>query len=200
MYLKVRFQLKILMHDCIMLNIFYCRLFAERRGKQLWKFLYQLLQDENYDKVICWSDNGKSQFEFKLLEPEEVATLWGKEKGKPNMNYDKLSRSLRFYYQKNLIQKVSGDHYVYKFPINPGNLIKYIDTQSKRPKGGRVIRSSVESQRLQPYQMSPYAQGYSANYSCYEQSTGVPSQYYDAMPLPLSHEEAHTMQITYPSS
>ena len=63
---------------------------TERRGKQLWKYLYQLLQDETHKKVICWSDNAKNQFEFKLLEPEEVATLWGKEKGKLNMNYDKL--------------------------------------------------------------------------------------------------------------
>ena len=31
------------------------------------------------------------------------------------MNYDKLSRSLRYYYEKGIMQKVSGERYVYKF-------------------------------------------------------------------------------------
>eukprot|EP00800_Vazella_pourtalesii_P003840 TRINITY_DN1403_c0_g1_i1.p1 TRINITY_DN1403_c0_g1~~TRINITY_DN1403_c0_g1_i1.p1 ORF type:complete len:286 (+),score=65.16 TRINITY_DN1403_c0_g1_i1:467-1324(+) len=176
-----------------------CHVPQKRRGKQLWKYLYQLLQDETHKKVICWSDNAKNQFEFKLLEPEEVATLWGKEKGKLNMNYDKLSRSLRFYYQKNLIQKVSGDHYVYRFPINPENLIKYIDTQTKPAKSGRILRTSLDSQRIQPYQMSQYSRQYTPGYS-YEPQPQIPSQYYDMVPLPLPQANAQTMQITYPSS
>jgi hypothetical protein len=31
------------------------------------------------------------------------------------MNYDKLSRSLRYYYEKGIMQKVSGERYVYRF-------------------------------------------------------------------------------------
>jgi hypothetical protein len=30
------------------------------------------------------------------VEPEEVAKMWGKRKSKENMNYDKLSRALRY--------------------------------------------------------------------------------------------------------
>jgi len=31
------------------------------------------------------------------------------------MNYEKLSRGLRYYYDKNIIQKTAGKRYVYKF-------------------------------------------------------------------------------------
>ena len=44
-----------------------------------------------YD-VISWCG---SEGEFKLHKPEVVASLWGKRKSKPKMNYEKLSRALR---------------------------------------------------------------------------------------------------------
>lgn len=53
--------------------------------------------------------------EFKLIDPDEVARRWGERKSKPNMNYDKLSRALRYYYDKNIMTKVHGKRYAYKF-------------------------------------------------------------------------------------
>lgn len=38
------------------------------------------------------------------------------------MNYDKLSRSLRYYYEKGIMQKVAGERYVYKFVCDPDAL------------------------------------------------------------------------------
>lgn len=38
----------------------------------------------------------------------QVARLWGIQKNRPAMNYDKLSRSLRYYYEKGIMQKASG--------------------------------------------------------------------------------------------
>ncbi|KAJ8258714.1 hypothetical protein COCON_G00177260 [Conger conger] len=82
----------------------------------LWQFLLQLLLDPSHDRLICWtSDDG----EFKLLQAEEVARLWGARKNKPSMNYDKLSRALRYYYDKNIIKKVNGQKFVYRFVSYP---------------------------------------------------------------------------------
>lgn len=63
----------------------------------LWQFLLQLLLDSSNEQLICWTND---EGEFKLLQAEEVARLWGARKNKPNMNYDKLSRALRYYYDK----------------------------------------------------------------------------------------------------
>lgn len=63
----------------------------------LWQFLLQLLLDSSNKQLICWTNE---EGEFKLLRAEEVARLWGARKNKPNMNYDKLSRALRYYYDK----------------------------------------------------------------------------------------------------
>nr|XP_056723708.1 ETS domain-containing protein Elk-4 [Euleptes europaea] len=82
----------------------------------LWQFLLQLLQEPRNKEIICWTSNDG---EFKLLQAEEVARLWGIRKNKPSMNYDKLSRALRYYYVKNIIKKVNGQKFVYKFVSYP---------------------------------------------------------------------------------
>uniref|UniRef100_A0A8C0MNC2 ETS transcription factor ELK4 n=2 Tax=Canis lupus familiaris TaxID=9615 RepID=A0A8C0MNC2_CANLF len=82
----------------------------------LWQFLLQLLQEPQNKHMISWTSNDG---EFKLLQAEEVARLWGIRKNKPNMNYDKLSRALRYYYVKNIIKKVNGQKFVYKFVSYP---------------------------------------------------------------------------------
>ncbi|XP_077140167.1 ETS domain-containing protein Elk-1-like isoform X4 [Ranitomeya variabilis] len=82
----------------------------------LWQFLLQLLEEQSHRHLISWTSNDG---EFKLLDAEEVARLWGLRKNKTNMNYDKLSRALRYYYDKNIIKKVSGQKFVYKFVCYP---------------------------------------------------------------------------------
>lgn len=77
----------------------------------LWQFLLELLVSNNHLDIIVWTnDDG----EFKLVNAEEVARLWGLRKNKHNMNYDKLSRALRYYYDKNIIKKVLGQKFVYR--------------------------------------------------------------------------------------
>uniref|UniRef100_UPI00358DD978 transcriptional regulator ERG-like isoform X3 n=1 Tax=Myxine glutinosa TaxID=7769 RepID=UPI00358DD978 len=82
---------------------------------QLWQFLLELLSDSGNASCITWEGtNG----EFKMTDPDEVARRWGERKSKPNMNYDKLSRALRYYYDKNIMTKVHGKRYAYKFDFH----------------------------------------------------------------------------------
>ncbi|XP_064895415.1 ETS translocation variant 4 isoform X2 [Columba livia] len=103
----------------------------QRRGSlQLWQFLVALLDDPTNSHFIAWTGRG---MEFKLIEPEEVARLWGIQKNRPAMNYDKLSRSLRYYYEKGIMQKVAGERYVYKFVCEPEALFSLAFPDHQRP-------------------------------------------------------------------
>ncbi|XP_067117235.1 transforming protein p54/c-ets-1-like [Osmerus mordax] len=89
---------------------------------QLWQFLLELLTDRSCQSFISWTGDG---WEFKLTDPDEVAQQWGRRKNKPKMNYEKLSRGLRYYYDKNIIHKTSGKRYVYRFVCNLEGLLGY---------------------------------------------------------------------------
>uniref|UniRef100_A0A671UTW5 ETS domain-containing protein n=1 Tax=Sparus aurata TaxID=8175 RepID=A0A671UTW5_SPAAU len=103
---------------------------------QLWQFLLELLTDHSCQSCINWTGDG---WEFKLTDPDEVALLWGRRKNKPKMNYEKLSRGLRYYYDKNIIRKTAGKRYVYRFVCNlqgllgyePGELHAMLDIRNK---------------------------------------------------------------------
>lgn len=105
---------------------------------QLWQFLLELLTDAENRESIQWQG---VEGEFKLIQPEIVAQLWGTRKNKPTMNYEKLSRALRYYYDGDMIAKVHGKRFVYKFVCDLKSLIGYdaaeldrlvCETQQKR--------------------------------------------------------------------
>jgi len=89
---------------------------------QLWQFLLELLTDKSCQHFICWTGDG---WEFKMTDPDEVARRWGVRKNKPKMNYEKLSRGLRYYYDKNIILKTAGKRYVYRFVCDLQGLLGY---------------------------------------------------------------------------
>lgn len=89
---------------------------------QLWQFLLELLTNKEYYGIIRWIG---TEGEFKLNCPEIVAHLWGERKNKPNMNYEKLSRALRYYYDGDMISKVHGKRFVYKFVCDLKQLLGY---------------------------------------------------------------------------
>lgn len=99
----------------VVLLFFFIHIFHYFSGSgqiQLWQFLLELLSDASNYSSIAWEGHDG---EFKLVDPDEVARKWGERKSKPNMNYDKLSRALRYYYDKNIMTKVHGKRYAYKF-------------------------------------------------------------------------------------
>ncbi|CAB3994142.1 ETS translocation variant 1-like isoform X1 [Paramuricea clavata] len=106
------------------------RPFQRRGSLQLWQFLVILLEEPDCSQYISWTGRG---MEFKLIDPEEVARRWGIQKNRPAMNYDKLSRSLRYYYEKGIMQKVAGERYVYKFVCSPEALFGMAFPDSQKP-------------------------------------------------------------------
>uniref|UniRef100_A0A8C5DFA8 ETS variant transcription factor 1 n=1 Tax=Gouania willdenowi TaxID=441366 RepID=A0A8C5DFA8_GOUWI len=104
----------------------------QRRGSlQLWQFLVALLDDPNNSHFIAWTGRGHG-----------VARRWGIQKNRPAMNYDKLSRSLRYYYEKGIMQKVAGERYVYKFVCDPEALFSMAFPDNQRP----VLKTDSERQ------------------------------------------------------
>ncbi|XP_036374880.1 ETS domain-containing transcription factor ERF-like [Megalops cyprinoides] len=91
------------------------------RQVQLWHFLLELL-GQGEGGAIGW---GGEWGEFVIRDPERLARLWGERKGKPHMNYDKLSRALRYYYNKRILHKTKGKRFTYKFNFSKMILINY---------------------------------------------------------------------------
>jgi len=89
---------------------------------QLWQFLLELLTNKSCQSFISWTGNG---WEFRMIDPDEVAHRWGVRKNKPKMNYEKMSRGLRYYYDKNIILKTAGKRYIYKFVCDIQSLLGY---------------------------------------------------------------------------
>ncbi len=81
----------------------------------LWQFVKELLnQPHLYQSCILWVDRERGI--FKIVDSNRVASLWGKRKNRPAMNYDKLSRSLRQYYKKGIMKKTERtQRLVYQF-------------------------------------------------------------------------------------
>ena len=74
----------------------------------LWLFLIAVLRADH--KQICLSWKSFEKYEFVVKDKKLVAKLWGLLKQNPAMDYLKLTRALRYYYKKELIEKVSFVH------------------------------------------------------------------------------------------
>jgi len=95
-----------------------------------------------HPELIEWTCN-RAENEFRLLEPEAIAIWWGYHKNKVNINYEKFSRSLRYYYDKGILRKIPGERYVYRFCIDPERMYKHIGILDCRPE----IKPMPESAR-----------------------------------------------------
>lgn len=143
------------------------RAFQRRGSLQLWQFLVALLDEPECSSFIAWTGRG---MEFKLIDPEEVARRWGIQKNRPAMNYDKLSRSLRYYYEKGIMQKVAGERYVYKFVCSPEALFSMAFPDSQKP--------YIKPECREPKPVSPHAS---------QQLLPMPKESYPKPPFPQQH-------------
>ncbi|GAB1598385.1 transcription factor ETV6-like [Argonauta hians] len=88
----------------------------------LWEFIYQLLLNKKNSSFICWED--ENQYIFRIVNPHGLAELWGAQKSRSTMTYEKLSRALRYYYKMDIIRKVPGKRLTYQFMHPPKDIKK----------------------------------------------------------------------------
>merc|ERR1711874_660589 len=71
-------------------------------------------KNEKYNpKIITWEDIEKG--EFRIVDSVLVAKLWATVKKNKKMNYEKLSRAMRYYYKQNIFGIVENKRLVYRF-------------------------------------------------------------------------------------
>ena len=76
-------------------------------------YTYALLRRGDND--IRWVDESKGI--FLINNPDNFAKNWGAYKGKDKMDYQKVSRSFRYYYKQNLLKKVDGKLRQYQWDL-----------------------------------------------------------------------------------
>ncbi|XP_072278041.1 ETS-related transcription factor Elf-3 isoform X2 [Pyxicephalus adspersus] len=87
------------------------------RGTHLWEFIRDILLNPDLnDGLLKWED--RTEGVFKFLRSEAVAQLWGQKKKNASMTYEKLSRAMRYYYKREILERVDGRRLVYKFGKN----------------------------------------------------------------------------------
>ncbi|POI25831.1 hypothetical protein CIB84_010419 [Bambusicola thoracicus] len=87
------------------------------RGTHLWEFIRDILiHPELNEGLMKWEDRREGVFKF--LRSEAVAQLWGQKKKNSSMTYEKLSRAMRYYYKREILERVDGRRLVYKFGKN----------------------------------------------------------------------------------
>ena len=95
-----------------------CTCQSRNTGKSLhlWEFLLEMLADRRMKSVIAWTGHAR---EFRVVNSREVAREWGNRKNKPHMNFDKMSRAMRYYYKKKILAHGNKQRLVYSFCQEP---------------------------------------------------------------------------------
>lgn len=117
---------------------------------QLWQFLIQLLCEPFNEDCIRWEGTNGS---FTIVNQNELARRWGERKRRKHMTYEKLSRAIRYYYDKNYVKKIHGKKATYVF--NFDELFKAQSRPSQQK--SKESQDSIDmgrSIKIHPYQES----------------------------------------------
>ncbi|CAL4064241.1 unnamed protein product [Meganyctiphanes norvegica] len=81
----------------------------QERVPIVWHFLLRLLANPQYNpSIICWDNIGEHT--FRLINPDAVASLWGKRLGKPTLTRNNFARTLRYHYSNGALNPISEQH------------------------------------------------------------------------------------------
>lgn len=147
----------------------------------LWQFILELLGDHSCKDFISWTGN---DLEFKVINSRELARRWGRRKNNARMNFDKLSRAMRYYYEKNIIKHIPGQRLVYRFCRNPDDIVF---TQLLKTAMGTL---PPETRLIAPVTTNPhFASTINRN-----QNVSIPEQYMFSTNC-LSQVQQHVQQL-----
>ncbi|KAM8830563.1 transcription factor ETV7 isoform 2-T3 [Synchiropus picturatus] len=86
-------------------------------------FVYQLLCDPRYQDYIRWEN--RDSHTFRVVDPNGLARLWGRQKNRVNMTYEKMYRAMRHYYKLNVMRKVRGQKHLFRFLHTPPEIRRH---------------------------------------------------------------------------
>ena len=101
-------------------------------GLHLWEFLLEVLLTNDYQPILKWTD--KENGIFKVVDSEALAKFWGDYRRKPKMDYDKMSRAIRYYYGKDILDKGLTHkrlHYQFKYHSHWWEKLQKVDPSFK---------------------------------------------------------------------
>lgn len=126
--------------------------------KLLWDYVYQLLCDDRYQEYIRWED--RDSWVFRVVDPNGLARLWGNQKNRNNMTYEKMSRALRHYYKLNVIKKERGQKLLFRFLKLPNGARRRAtdhgsSTEHTPPRDEDFGESSPVDELCEDFEVSP---------------------------------------------
>ncbi|UJR20786.1 hypothetical protein I4U23_023899 [Adineta vaga] len=116
---------------------------AAKNCRILWEFIYILLEDPLYESIIHWENREKMI--FRINQADKLAALWGLQKNRLSMTYEKLSRGMRYYYSNNIISKEQSKRLLYRFMRSPDEIRKNMKRQNT---SSNVLYSSMNKTSL----------------------------------------------------
>nr|CAB3254116.1 transcription factor protein [Phallusia mammillata] len=126
------------------------RKISTEKGKtvHLWEFIRDiLLNPDHCPTLIKWEDRQLGVFRF--VQSDVVASMWGEKKRNPKMTYEKLSRAMRYYYNRGILERVDGRRLVYKFGPNAhGWKVPDVVTSSEEGERTTIVEHLCESTGL----------------------------------------------------
>ena len=70
-------------------------------------------------RTPCVKWTNREKLEFKVEDTDALAQEWGQRKGKNTMTWAKFARAMRYYYGKDVLEKVERKRFTYKFIDSP---------------------------------------------------------------------------------
>ena len=130
---------------------------------ELWSFFLDLLTNKDQYPMIQWVNSDVA--EFAILNNESVAQMWGRMKNKAKMNYDTMSRAIRYYYNQGIIAKGNNMMFKYNYCYTEVALAKlcenagwqFVETHARSPSDVKflhLLRRFYDKIRQNGYQKS----------------------------------------------